>query len=399
MPPTRNNISKTVLVIDDEEGPRESVRVSVADRYDCHTAASGWEGLEFVRKNIVDVAVVDLKMPSISGIGVLESIRQISPATRVIILTGYETETTYVQSLRLGAYAYLIKPLDVLKLRAVIDGAMTGCDCVAHSVVVDLLDARSSEEQVARELRRTSLPDELQGVLGSYLHDLKSEFLNVGVFVEQVGKMTEDKPEVKKVCGYIQESVGLAQVIVRRLLDYLRLTESHRQSITVSALINRVEALARPRLASTIGFLTTVDDKCVDRLLSIDPEQVVGVLLELVQNAARALPDEGGKIVLGVRMKRWSLVPKPPHVEIFVRDNGAGVPDEIRSRLFKRRLANASGQGLGLFLANKAVRNLDGQVKLESSSKAGSTFTVVLPIMVPPELGRQNANTSSSSRR
>lgn len=385
MPQKSDKLSKMVLVVDDEMGPRYSVRMAVADRYNCHTVASGEEAVEFVRKNTVDVAVVDLKMPRMSGIDVLRCIREISPVTRVIILTGYETEETYLESLRLGAYDYLIKPFDVSHLGTVIDEAMTGSNSASHSVVATLLVGLQSREAPTHHLRRSSLPDELQGVMGAYLHDLKGELLNLSAFAEQLRTASQDNPDAKAQCDYIQESTALAQVFVRRLLDYLRLAGSNRQSITVSALISRVESLVRPRLPSTTQFLVNIQDVCFERVLSIDPEQIVGVLLELIHNAARALPHEGGKIELGVRMKRLNVL-KPPHIAISVKDNGCGLPHEIRSGLFKRRLVNVHGQGLGLYLASKAVRNLDGQVILQSSNNNGSTFTVLLPIVLPPPL-------------
>lgn len=219
MPQTPGKISKTLLVVDDDVGPRESVRMSVADRYNFHGASSGEEAIEFVRRNTVDVAVVDLRMPVMSGVDVLKCIRVISPETRVIILTGYETKESYLECLRLGAYDYLTKPFNVVELRAAIDGAMTGSNSVSRSVVVALLSSGPHRETPGRNISRTSLPDELQGVLGSYLHDLKGEFLNLGAFVDRIREASQDNSEAQKQLDYIQESVALAQVIVRRLLD------------------------------------------------------------------------------------------------------------------------------------------------------------------------------------
>jgi DNA-binding NarL/FixJ family response regulator/anti-sigma regulatory factor (Ser/Thr protein kinase) len=387
-----------VLVVDDEVGPRESVHVSVADRYNYHGAGSGEEAVEFIRKNTVDVVVLDLKMPGMSGIDVLKCIRVISPETRVIILTGYESQESARESARLGACDYLVKPFNVPELREAIDRAMSRRNSVSRSEVLRLFDSRPPQETSTPSVRPASLPDEFQGVLGSYLHDLKGEFVNLGAVVDRLRELLQDNPEAKTQCDHMQESITLAQVIVRRLLDYGRLTVSHRQSITVAALISRVESLARPRLPSTTQLVTSIKEICLERVLSIDPEQVVGVLLELIHNAVVASSREGGRIEIGVTMRRWPVL-KSPQIKITVKDSGRGVPDEIRPSLFKRRLANVQGQGLGLFLANKAIQSLDGKVLLQSSSKNGSTFAVLLPIVLPPPLEKQNANKNSSSRR
>jgi len=352
---TPTNTAKMVLVVDDAEGPRESVRVSVADLYNVHCVASGEEAIEFVRKNSVDVAVVDLKMPGMSGIDVLKCIRVISPETRVMILTGYESLETARESVRLGACDYFAKPFSVPVLREAIGKAMSQVNSVPRSEVLAVFAAPPPppQETPAQNVRHTSLPDEFQGVLGSYLHDLKGEFVNLGAFVDRLRELLPDNPHARTQCDRMQESITLSQVIVRRLLDYGRLTTSHRQSITVGALISRVESLAAPRLPSTMEFSSSIDEICLERVLSIDPEQVIGVLLELIHNAVVALSQNGGKIELHVTMKRWNLL-KPPQVRISVKDNGRGVPDEIRSDLFKSGFP-AHGRGLDLAM-NPAER-------------------------------------------
>src|ERR1019366_2155535 len=155
--------------------------------------------------------------------------------------------------------------------------------------VLRLFTVTAPKEIPARNVAHISLLDEFQGVLGSYLHDLKGEFVNLSAFVDRLRELLPDNPHARTQCDHMQESITLSQVIVRRLLDYGRLTTSHRQSITVGALISRVESLAVPRLPSTMGFSSSIDEICLERVLSIDPEQVIGVLLELIHNAVVAL--------------------------------------------------------------------------------------------------------------
>lgn len=82
-------IKNKILVIDDEIGPRESLRILFKDTYDVMVAGNGEEGILVVKKDPPDPIILDLKMPGMDGIEVLQKIKAINPKAKVIILTGY----------------------------------------------------------------------------------------------------------------------------------------------------------------------------------------------------------------------------------------------------------------------------------------------------------------------
>src|SRR5262245_25019670 len=81
----------TLLIVDDEEGPRESLRVIFKDDYDVLMAADGCAAIELVQANKVHVAVIDIRMAGMSGIEVLERLKYVEPAIEVIMMTAFET--------------------------------------------------------------------------------------------------------------------------------------------------------------------------------------------------------------------------------------------------------------------------------------------------------------------
>jgi DNA-binding NtrC family response regulator len=100
-----------ILVIDDELTVcRSCQKILDADGYDVSIALSGSEGLERFRKKDFDLAIVDLKMPDIDGMEVVEAIKREQRGTEVIIMTGYSTVASAVQGMKLGAADYLPKP-------------------------------------------------------------------------------------------------------------------------------------------------------------------------------------------------------------------------------------------------------------------------------------------------
>lgn len=108
-----------VLICDDEEGVRESLKLVLGDQYDLILTDSGAQCLECLRHAAdVRVAILDIKMPQFNGLDLLQEIKKIRPQTQVIMITGYKSVETAAEATRLGASGYIVKPFkseDVLK--------------------------------------------------------------------------------------------------------------------------------------------------------------------------------------------------------------------------------------------------------------------------------------------
>lgn len=114
-----NKKMNSILVIDDEEFIRENLtRILSNEGYIVKVAKTGKEGIETVNTNEVDLILLDLNLPDINGIDVLKNVKQLSPSTLVIVITGYATVDSAVAALKLGAYDYIKKPFkaDAIKL-------------------------------------------------------------------------------------------------------------------------------------------------------------------------------------------------------------------------------------------------------------------------------------------
>jgi DNA-binding response OmpR family regulator len=100
-----------ILVVDDEGAIRYSISKTLQRvGYQVHTAASGEEALEMMRRQEYDVVLTDIRMPGLSGVDLLARIKDQAPDAVVILLTGYASLETAIESLRLGAHDYLVKP-------------------------------------------------------------------------------------------------------------------------------------------------------------------------------------------------------------------------------------------------------------------------------------------------
>src|SRR5450755_3940892 len=113
----------TLLIVDDEDGPRQSLRVIFKDEYDLLMAEDGPTAIDLAQKHDIDVAVLDIRMAGMSGIEVLERLRFVQPEIEAIMITAFETTDTIRQALRLRACDYINKPFDIATIRAAVNQA------------------------------------------------------------------------------------------------------------------------------------------------------------------------------------------------------------------------------------------------------------------------------------
>ena len=118
-----------ILIIDDDEMQLRLQRILLVDEgYTVHTTADGPQGITIFKKHKFDLVLLDLGLPSMSGIEVLKEIRRLEPRAKVIVVTGYPSVESTVLAMRAGAYDYIQKPVDVKLLLKKIATALSTVD-------------------------------------------------------------------------------------------------------------------------------------------------------------------------------------------------------------------------------------------------------------------------------
>ncbi len=110
----------SVLVVDDELGPRESLRMILRPLYEVRTASNGQEALQCLQKEKIDIITLDLKMPGLSGLDVLREIKKMNLDSAVIIITAYGTLTNAHEAIRYGASDFISKPYNAPDILSVV---------------------------------------------------------------------------------------------------------------------------------------------------------------------------------------------------------------------------------------------------------------------------------------
>ena len=112
----------SILIVDDEDAQRSILKGYLEKKgYKIYSASSGTEGIKAVQNNLIDIVLSDFKMPDKTGLEVLEEVKKINPEISFVILTAYGTIEDAVKAMRLGAFDYISKPVDLDELDLMIE--------------------------------------------------------------------------------------------------------------------------------------------------------------------------------------------------------------------------------------------------------------------------------------
>jgi len=118
------NERTTILVVDDENGVRQSFNMVLKDDYDVLLAANGEEAMSIFRKNRIDLILMDIRLPDTDGISLLRKLKEIEPNTEIIMVTAVKEIQTAVKAIKMGAYEYVVKPFVVDDVLTIIGRAL-----------------------------------------------------------------------------------------------------------------------------------------------------------------------------------------------------------------------------------------------------------------------------------
>lgn len=379
---------KKILVVEDEQDCREGLaKILTREGYEVVTAESGEDALMEVKRQDFDLIITDLIMPGISGIDVLKKVHAQNPDIPVIIVTGYGVVTHYFEAMALGAFEYFLKPFRLDELRRVVSKALTfnGEDVIHHErsnsvsgkkqKIYDILSKGRITNNKNQKVKMSMEDlDTFKAVLSTIAHSLKGEFTNIGGSLGEIKELCKESSELGEECAIIERSIMYIQILLRRMLDYLDIGTPPIEEIDTLEVFKKTEMIALARLPSNIKFQTSIDHSLNNKKVLGNTDQLMWVLLELINNSANTLRNKPGKIELSLGYENDNII-------ISIKDNGPGIPEDIKNDIFKKKLPSKSSTGVGLFLSFKVIKGLGGELILMKSPEKGTIFTILMPII------------------
>src|SRR5450755_2066493 len=235
-----------VLIIDDEMGPRESLRMLLKPNYQVYTADNVEAGLRILREKKPDAVISDIRMPGTSGIDGLRKIREIDPHVAVIMLTGFGALETAKEALRLGANDYISKPFDAREMREVI-GRNVERTRIQRTGINAAAEIKELNNRLLKELAQKERLASLGQASAEFVHDLGNPLTIVWGYVQLLAKKLEqsdngggENASSVKELNIIEQNVRLCRELLTMWQGYGSVEGSPPKSVSVSAILREV---------------------------------------------------------------------------------------------------------------------------------------------------------------
>jgi len=368
-----------LLVIDDELGPRESLRFLFKDTYDVVCVDSVDNGVEELKKQVPDCIITDIKMPGKTGIEGLKEIRAIDSQVSIIMLTGFGSLETAQEAIRHGATDYLKKPFDTQEIRNVVTGYI-------ERTKLSRKQAKASEnlESLTDELQKQLNDKEHLAQLGErsseFVHDLSNPLTVINgyvqIIIQNIKKNTGKEIKVSYL-EQIEKSVMRCQDMLTLWRERSRRATSSIQTITLGDPVTEVAKNAQTLVSRKDATVVLTEGPANCRIEG-NEVQIFRSIQNVVGNALRALPPENGIVKINWRVDGVRAL-------VEVEDNGGGFPEEkiadLQTKYYTTK-DQSGGMGLGLFITKNIVEAHGGSLILGNNRNgSGALVTLAFPVL------------------
>ena len=352
-----------ILIVDDEMGPRESLKVILKPYFNVYMAERGGQAIEILNQIPIDLVTLDLKMPGLPGTKVLEKVKERDPDIEAIIITGYGSMDTAIEGLRLGAFDYISKPFDVNHILSLVRRAL------------ERRNARLKLRQIKSEF------------LANISHELRTPLSVVIGFVsvlldQLIGKLSDEQQRaLEKVYKNSEELLELIDNVL--CLTSLNSGDFPRveKEFDVGSMVQETAGRYKNLLGEK-GVHLSIHSPTTDIRIVSDPAKVGRVFQNILHNAVKFTLR--GEIAVKVHRSVNRGV-----VDLEIIDTGIGVPrDRIEGMFqpfqqmdgsFQREF---SGMGLGLTVARCLTDFLGGTLEIRSQANIGTHVLLSIPYKV-----------------
>ena len=417
------NATRLLLLDDDTDFADAHAEFLESRGFDVNVAYSLQAAERTITNYNPQVALLDLRVGNHSGIELIEKLKQTSPDTICILMTGFGDLDSAVEAVRHGAADYLRKPIEpeelvriinrnlerqkllqdqedmeiMMRQEAAIKTALqeeierrrkVEKELLRHQEELEqLVEERTSELRSSQErLNQASKMQALGTLAGGIAHDFNNLLTAITGFTFLAKEHSHHDDQLKDYLKSISAASGRATELVKQILTFSRRSPSRNEVVDVEAICIETLGLLEQTIPANINIETTFNAD--HRLIEADPTQVQQVLLNLASNAASAIDGPGNlRISLENREilnadQELNLV-AGEYLVLTVADDGQGIPEELQQRIFDPFYTTrdvGEGTGMGLAVVHSIVTSQRGAIKIDSKPGFGSEFAIFLPV-------------------
>jgi signal transduction histidine kinase len=363
---TNKSEKPLILIIDDEEALRDGCR-QVLEKcgYAVLTAEQGIEGINLAREHVPDMAFVDLKMPNISGMEIIEILSRDIPDIVLVMITGFATIVSAVEAMQKGAYDYLPKPFNPDQLRVL---TKRGLD--HRNLKIETKKLREEKDQMEKNF------------ITFVSHEMRSPLVVIRQYIEALNEIAGDRfdKDVREIIERCRKRIQSLEEMVEHWLDISRIENGtlaqQKVSLSLASIISRsVEEMTPICRKRGISLETNIPKKLPQ--ITGDAESLVRVFTNIIGNATKYTPGEG-KITVSAQHDEY-------YTTASIADTGMGISPDKLSLIFEPffrcggKNEKHSGSGLGLTFCKKIMESHKGCIAVSSKEGEGTTFVLTFP--------------------
>ncbi len=363
-----------ILIIDDEAPVRDGCKQALEKAgYRVLTAEGGVEGIRIAREEKPAIAFIDLKMPGISGMEIIEILSKDFPDIVPIMITGYATIVSAVEAIQKGAYDYIPKPFSADQLRVMTRRALD-----YRRLKLETRILRAEKERMEKNF------------ITFVSHEMRSPLVVIRQYMEALKAVAGDgfNQNAAEIIERCRVRIQNLETMVERWLDISRIGEGTfvrpKVPLALSQVIERsVEEMAY--ICREKGIILDADlEQDLPGIIG-DEESLVRVFVNIIGNATKYTSKNG-------RIRITARGGGEGRVTVFISDTGLGIPAEKLPFIFepfyraRGKEERERGSGLGLTFCKKIMDAHDGAIEVTSKEGQGATFFLKFPVPLKSEV-------------
>ena len=360
-----------ILAIDDELGPRESIRMVFKDTHNVFLAEDGFKGIEILKKEDIDVIILDLKMPKINGIETLKKIREIDKDVPVIILTGYGDVDTAKKAIHYGTMEFLSKPFNVEDIIKIVNKAIEGRRTKLRSEKLKE-ELKELNEQLKERISNMENLATVGQISAEIMHEINNLLTVIHGYTQLLSQQINPDNSSKGYVSTINEEIKRCKEIAKNILE-LSKNKQTVEKVNINHLIRKiVDFLKISKIAKNIHFNLNPGEDIP--LIDANSNHIHQAILNILLNGIEAIgKNKDGFIEIKTEKDKNNII-------IKIKDNGPGMPEEVVDKMLKPfYTSKEKGTGLGLYITHKLVKKYNGEIKINTQKGEGTEFTLIFP--------------------
>jgi len=365
---------KRILVIEDETSVVAYLRDNLKDKYQVAVARNGKTGLTKAWANSFDLILLDIELGDISGFTICKKLKK-HPSTSmvpIIIISARNNLESTLEGFESGASDYIHKPFNLEELNRRIE------------VHLNMVELNNRLRVQAAATQKSKI--EFSQFISTLAHELRSPLNSIIGFSEILSDPELEAEDRNNFLRFINQGGHNLLKLLNDLIDYSKIEAEtlsvHFSKVDIKKELSEIVAQYEDDLyKQNINNITIkyVPDSSVEHVIIFtDIVRFLQIIRNFIDNAIKYT--EEGEIEIGYRLK------EPQQIEVYVKDQGIGMSKQEMDNIFSLKSYSSgliqikkAGKGLGLAISEKLSHLIGGEIHIESTEGAGSTFSITIP--------------------